>query len=272
MKNNISIVIASIIGTILVVLIPLISILDRQDNMSYNVVLTATTNFVDEVKSKGFIDRKLYEKYLDTVAATGNIFDLRLEAYKKIIYENTSPEYVEDALLDNTKDITDVLASTGIYELNIEDEFYINIKNTNTPSSVLMYNYISGDIGSKEKKIIDINYGGTINNKDWETYIETIKDYEHYPAIIIGVPEKGNSYMSDKGAYVFNLDPAAPVPVTEITLQVTLKNFSRFHDGRGFEAGLTPPNVNTFKDYIDVLGDNISYDIDIDNIYHIGRI
>lgn len=263
MKDNISIVVAAIIGTILVVLIPLISILDRQDNMSYNVVLTATTNFVDEVKSKGFIDKVSYEKYLDTIAATGNVYDLQLEAYKKFTYKNTADENVEDELLYNTKDITDELNSPtgGIYDLEVGDEFYISIENTNTPSSVLMYNYISGDIGSKEKKIININYGGTVNNKDWEAYSETIKNYEHYPTIIIGVPENGNTYDVAEKSYFFDLST-----VTSIKLQVTLKNFTKFWDGTGDPI---IPGENTFKQYIDILGlDNVSYNIE--NIHSIG--
>lgn len=271
MKDNISIVVASIIGTILVVLIPLISILDRQDNMSYNVVLTATTNFVDEVKSKGFIDKKTYEKYLDTVAATGNVYDLKLEVYRKITYKNASGINVEDALLYNNKDITDELEVSGVYELNVGDEFYISIENTNTPSSVLMYNYISGDISSKERKIININYGGTVNNKDWEAYEETIKDYENYPTIIIGVPNNGNDYKASDGAYVFNIDPSATPPITSITLQITLKNFTKFNDNTGYNMGAyTAPVESTFKDYIDILGvDNVSWNIS--NITHVGR-
>lgn len=271
MKDNISIVMAAIIGTILVVLIPLISILDRQDNMSYNVVLTATTNFVDEVKSKGFIDKASYEKYLDTVAATGNVYDMRLEVYKKFTYKNLSDENIEDELLYNTKDITGELNDPAdeMYDLEVGDEFYISIENTNIPSSVLMYNYISGDIGSKEKKIININYGGTINNKDWEAYEEAVREGEHYPTIIIGVPNDGKEYKTAESKYIFNTS------VSDISLNITLKNFTGFIDPNdgSIVSPLTAGGADIFKSYLDVIGiseSNVQFIVNDSDITHIG--
>ena len=64
-EENISIIFAAIIGTFLIVILPLYSILDRQDSMSYNVVLTATTNFVDKVRNNGFIDKESYNNYIN---------------------------------------------------------------------------------------------------------------------------------------------------------------------------------------------------------------
>lgn len=259
MRDNISIIIASIIATVLLVLIPLISILDRQDNMSYNVVLTATTNFVDEVKSKGFIDKKLYEKYLDIIAATGNIYDIKLEAHKKMIYKNSSGETIEDALLYNTREITnDLNTSAGTYELNVGDEFYVSIKNTNTPSSVLMYNFISGDINSKAQKIVNINYGGTINNKDWESYQEMVREGEYYPTIIIGVPNDGENYTIAEKKYIFNTS------VSEVNFSIILKNFTNFIDQAGNIVGILTRDI--FTSYLDVIGiseSNIKLRVDL---------
>lgn len=49
MKDNLSIVISMIIFVILIVIFPLYNYFERQDDMSYNLALKTTTNFVDEV-------------------------------------------------------------------------------------------------------------------------------------------------------------------------------------------------------------------------------
>ena len=112
MKDNISIIFAAIIGTFLIVLLPLYSILDRQDSMSYNVVLTETTNFVDNIRNNGFIDSQSYYDYISALASTGNTYKVTLESYRKTLIRETDElgniipnSYVEEIELYNTQDI-----------------------------------------------------------------------------------------------------------------------------------------------------------------------
>ena len=63
MRDNLSIVIAMLVFVILVVIFPLYNYFERQDDMSYNLALKATTNFVDEVLESGYITTEMYEKY-----------------------------------------------------------------------------------------------------------------------------------------------------------------------------------------------------------------
>ena len=58
MKDNLSIVITIMVVVLLMVLFPLYNFFERQDDMSYNLVLKATTNFADQIMNNGYIDQR----------------------------------------------------------------------------------------------------------------------------------------------------------------------------------------------------------------------
>ena len=55
MKDNLSIVVTMIVFVALMVIFPLYNYFERQDDMSYNLALKSTTNFVDSVISSGYL-------------------------------------------------------------------------------------------------------------------------------------------------------------------------------------------------------------------------
>ena len=202
MKDNISIIFAAIVGTFLIVILPLFSILDRQDSMSYNVVLTATTNFVDKVRTNGFIDRDSYNNYLAALASTSNTYKVTIEAYRKKLIHDTDEngnilkdKYSEEKELINTYDITKEFESVStndtsnvkgnIYLFNEDDEIYVKVKNTNITAGSLMYRFLSGITNTN---VINISYGGVINNINWELYGSIQKEEKNIPEVVLTVP------------------------------------------------------------------------------------
>ena len=208
MKDNVSLVFAAIIGILLIVILPLYSILDRQDSMSYNVVNTLTTQFVDEARNKGFIDNESYLNYISALSATGNTYKVEMEAYRKVLIRSTNADgslnnnsYKEEIEMDNTQDVLEKISSketvegandkktnnkSGVYLFNVGDEFYIKVYNTNITSGSLIYSFIAGETNSK---VIDISYGGAINKINWELYDKLQISNEIIPEVIMGVPE-----------------------------------------------------------------------------------
>ena len=83
MKDNLSIVIVMIVFVILMVIFPLYNHFERQDDMSYNLALKVTTNFVDEVINSGYITQAMYDNYIANLANTGNLYDIELEVHKR---------------------------------------------------------------------------------------------------------------------------------------------------------------------------------------------
>ena len=59
---------------------------DRSDDVSTLAVQTATTDFVDKVRTTGKLTIDDYDKYVSTISSTGNSFDVDLEL--QILDEN----------------------------------------------------------------------------------------------------------------------------------------------------------------------------------------
>lgn len=183
MKDNFSVVITVIVLVMLIVIFPLYNYFERQDDMSYNLVLRATTNFVDTVLGSGYIDQETYDNFVNIIAATGNMYDIELEAHKKFLIKNpdntSTNEYIEVYEIDYNNDIFESLENnttsnslldkkilkSGAYKFNEGDQFYIKLTNSNTTMAGAIFNTI---VPTANKKRISVNYGGIIKNNSWK--------------------------------------------------------------------------------------------------------
>lgn len=180
MKDNLSIVILMIIFVMLIVFFPLYNYFERQDDMSYNLVLRETTTFVDKVLSNGYISNDTYQEFVDTISNTGNLYDIQLEAHKRVITSDTvkkSPDYIEQYEIDynddilsidptkNNANLTNKQIKGGIYTLEIGDQFYVKLKNSSTTMAGAIFNAI---ISTSSTERIVVNYGGIVKNNSWK--------------------------------------------------------------------------------------------------------
>ncbi|MEG0872481.1 MAG: glycine rich domain-containing protein [Clostridia bacterium] len=184
MKDNLSVVITMIVFVLLIIIFPLYNYFERQDNMSYNLALKATTNFVDEVLNTGYLDKANYEKYIDQISATGNIYDIQIEAHKKIFTKDTlnAAEYNEQFEVDYNEDIfeganyskgNDKTSSLNrkklkndVYFLNKGDQLYVKLKNSSMTMAGSVFQLIAP---ASQKERIVVDYGGIVKNNTWET-------------------------------------------------------------------------------------------------------
>ena len=72
MKDNLSMVILMILLVLVMIMFPLYNYFERQDDMSYSLVLKATTNFAQEVMNNGYLDQNMYDNYINQLTDTGN--------------------------------------------------------------------------------------------------------------------------------------------------------------------------------------------------------
>ena len=75
MGDSLITVIAIFLAAILMFVFPLMSLSERTDNISQLAVQTATTEFVDRIKTTGKLTLDDYQKYINTIVATGNSFE-----------------------------------------------------------------------------------------------------------------------------------------------------------------------------------------------------
>lgn len=194
MKDNLSIVITIIVLVLLMVIFPLYNFFERQDDMSYNLVLKATTNFVDQVMNNGYIDQNMYDKFVTELANTGNVYDIEIETHRKVL-TGTNNVYQEQSYIDYTNDIFTEMENTSgtsnlmkkslknnIYLLNAKDEIYVKVKNSNTTMAGALFNVI---VPTSSKTRIEVNYGGIVKNNAWKYVDATYTGHNIAP----GAPE-----------------------------------------------------------------------------------
>lgn len=190
MKDNLSIVITIIVLVLLMVIFPLYNFFERQDDMSYNLVLKATTNFAEQVMNNGYIDQNTYDKFITELGNTGNVYDIEIEAHRKVLI-GTGEIYEEQSYIDYTNDIfTEIENTSGTsnlmkrslknntYLLNPKDEIYVKVKNSNTTMAGALFNVI---VPTSDKTRIEINYGGIIKNNAWKDIDATYTGHNLVP-------------------------------------------------------------------------------------------
>ena len=105
MQENISVLLATILMVVIIVLFPIYNIATRNDSIAKTMVVKATTSFVDDVRNKGYITSNDYDKYIKEISKTGNMYDVELEVYKPILLETSVDTYEEEYEIEYTSDI-----------------------------------------------------------------------------------------------------------------------------------------------------------------------
>ena len=276
MKDTISIIFAALIGTFLIVIMPLYSILDRQDSMSYNVVLTQTTKFVDDIRNNGFITKEAYYDYISALATTSNSYKVSIEAYKRTLIRDTDEDgniikdsFVEEVELYNTKDILEVLEAeivdessnnigrNNTYLLNENDEIYVRVYNTNITSGSIIYSMFTNGKANVDK-VINVSYGGVVNNVNWELYNKLQQETAKIPEIVFSVPVNYNDSTNIKKltstGEIIDIDCDNPEGYTEDELQLYCQDIDEILKGEIYTYlyNLELPENQTIKTSVEL--------------------
>ena len=159
MGDTLITVIAIALAAVLMFVFPLMTMSDRTDDVSQLTVETATTEFVDDVRTTGKLTMDKYSKFVESVSATGNSYDVEMEA--KILDENPGKKTTqaeatkigEDVYYSMyTSQILDSLETTGsqtkVLALKEGDIFSASVKNTNTTMSQQLKNFFYSVTGN----------------------------------------------------------------------------------------------------------------------------
>ena len=148
MGDSLITIIAIFLAAILMFVFPLMSMSERTDDVSQLAVQTATTEFVDTIRTTGKITLDNYDKYIQTISSTGNSFEV--EMLVQVLDENpgvktTQAEMTKigENLYYNlyTSQIEDTLQSNGRITLKEGDLVSVSVKNTNQTISQLLKNF-----------------------------------------------------------------------------------------------------------------------------------
>ena len=124
MSDTLVTVVAIGLAAILMFVFPLMTMSDRTDDVSQLTVDTATTEFVDEIRTTGKITQDKYSKFLETIGSTGNTYDVEMEL--QVLDENPGKKTTQttrDKIGENvyysvyTSQIKDKLEKDGVYKV-----------------------------------------------------------------------------------------------------------------------------------------------------------
>ena len=136
-------IIAIFLAAILMFVFPLMAMSDRNDDVSQLSVQTLTTEFVDNVRTTGKLTEQNYSKYVEQISATGNSYDVELEA--QILDENPGKKATQT---DTTK---------------IGENVYYNLY-TSQILEQLPYTFKEGDIFSASAKNTNVTISQQLKN------------------------------------------------------------------------------------------------------------
>lgn len=165
-------IIAIFLAAILMFVFPLMSVSEKSDNISQLTVQTATTDFVDKVRTTGQLTLDDYEKYIQTITSTGNAFDVEMMVQvmdENIGVKTTNAERTKigeniyytlytsqlEELLNNTSNTKHRLS------LKEGDRVSVTVKNTNTTIAQTLRNFFYKVAGNDTYQIA-VQYAGIV--------------------------------------------------------------------------------------------------------------
>ena len=160
MGDTVITVIAIVLAAILMFVFPLMTMSDRTDDVSQLTVETATTEFVDDVRTTGKLSLDKYSKFVENISSTGNSYDVEMEwkvldenpgkkttqASSDVIGENVYYSMYTSQVLDKITDSTTGKSKT--VALKEGDIFSVSVKNTNTTMSQQLKNFLYSVTGN----------------------------------------------------------------------------------------------------------------------------
>lgn len=159
MGDTLITVVAIALAAILMFAFPLMTMSDRTDDVVELAVKTATTEFVDDVRTTGKLTMDKYSKFVENISSTGNSYDVEMEI--QVLDENPSKKTTQaetTKIGENvyysmyTSQILDSLqssnSSTKVLALKEGDMFSASVKNTNTTLSQQLKNFFYSVTGN----------------------------------------------------------------------------------------------------------------------------
>ena len=162
MSDSLITVIAIMLTAVLLLVLPVMTMADRADDISKTDVETMTSNFVNEIRTIGKLTSEKYNKFVEELTSTGNTYDIEMEF--KILDENPgkkSTQSAKDKIGENvyysvfTTQIQEALEGENkVYNLKEGDIINVSVKNTNLTLSQSLKNFFYTVVGNDTVGII----------------------------------------------------------------------------------------------------------------------
>lgn len=147
MQNTASTIIAVFVAAVLLFIVPLVTLTNRNDNVTQENVKLIVEEFVTEIKNTGKLSKTAYQNLENRLVATGNTYDIEVEIHH--LDENPGKKTAQanyTKIGENvyyTEYTTQVLNKIGIGDtasgdtmlLKEGDMVYVSVKNENSTAA-----------------------------------------------------------------------------------------------------------------------------------------
>ena len=170
MSDTVVTVLAVFLAAILMFIFPLMSTSDRTDDITTQAVESATTDFVDEIRSTGQITQDSYDNFVQTLSSTGNSYEVEMEV--QVLDDNpgkkvTEAEYTKVGenyyYSEYTTQILDEINSdAGAMYLKQGDMVTVSVKNTNRTIGTILRDFFYSVTGNNSATVT-ASHSGIVN-------------------------------------------------------------------------------------------------------------
>ena len=166
MGDSLITIVAIFLAAILMFVFPLMTLAERTDDISSLAVQTATTEFVDSIRTTGQMSLTGYEQYLSDITSTGNSFDVdvliqQLDENPGVKTTQAEATKIGENLYYNkyTTQVEDELYKKGKITLKEGDIVTVTAKNTNQTIAQLIRNFFYMITGNDSYQIVGQHSG-----------------------------------------------------------------------------------------------------------------
>ena len=172
MGDTLITIIAIVLAAVLMFVFPLMTMSDRTDDVSQLTVETATTEFVDDVRTTGKLTMDKYSQFVENISSTGNSYEVEMEL--QVLDENPGKKTTQaeaTKIGENvyytmyTSQILDTInpssGQTKTLVLKEGDIFSTKVNNTNTTMSQQLKNFFYSVTGN-DTYVIAAEHGGIV--------------------------------------------------------------------------------------------------------------
>ena len=172
MGDTLITVIAIALAAVLMFVFPLMTMSDRTDDISQFTVETATTEFVDDVRTTGKLSMDKYSQFVQNISSTGNSYEVEMQlqvldenpgkkttqAESTKIGENVYYTMYTSQILETINPSSGVTKTLALKE---GDMFSASVRNTNTTMSQQLKNFFYSVTGN-DTYVIAAEHGGIV--------------------------------------------------------------------------------------------------------------
>ena len=168
MQSSTSTIIAVFVAAVLLFVVPLVTLTERNDNVVQEKVKVIVEEFVTDIKNTGELTIEKYQDFENRLAATGNVYDIELELQildenpgKKTMQANYTKIGENVYYSEYTTQVLEKLKS-GKITLKEGDLVYVGVANQNsTASQTLKSTFLS--FANAGKEVITASSSGMVS-------------------------------------------------------------------------------------------------------------